>query len=62
MDLIIQKLIDKKIVELQEEVQEQYKPKLVRYIRLHEDYAAENNLIALLDSIRGAKQKEVLMH
>lgn len=59
---IVQKLLHKNILTLQEEIQEEYKPKLVRYIRLHEDYAAENNLIALLDSIRGAKQKEVLMH
>lgn len=59
---IVQKLLHKNILTLQEEIQEEYKPKLVRYIRLHEDYATENNLIALLDSIRGAKQKEVLMH
>jgi len=59
---IVQKLLHKNILTLQEEIQEEYKPKLVRYIRLHEDYVAENNLIALLDSIRGAKQKEVLMH
>ncbi|MFM7018309.1 primosomal protein N' [Flavobacterium sp.] len=59
---VIQKLLQKNILTLQEEIQEEYKPKLVRYIRLHEDYVAESNLIALLDSLRGAKQKEVLMH
>lgn len=59
---VVQKLLQKNILTLQEEIQEEYKPKLVRYIRLHEDYVAESNLIALLDSLRGAKQKEVLMH
>lgn len=59
---VIQKLLQKNILTLQEEIQEEYKPKLVSYIRLHEDYTAESNLIALLDSLRGAKQKEVLMH
>ncbi len=31
---VIQKLIDKNVVVLQEEMQENYKPKLVRYVRL----------------------------
>lgn len=59
---VVQKLLQKNILTLQEEIQEEYKPKLVRYIRLHDDYATESNLIALFDSLRGAKQKEVLMH
>lgn len=59
---VVQKLLQKNILTLQEEIQEEYKPKLVRYIRLHEVYVAESNLNALLDSLRGAKQKEVLMH
>ena len=59
---IIQKMIGKKILSLQEEVQEEYKPKLTRYIRLHEKYTSEENLIALLDSLKGAKQKELLLN
>lgn len=59
---IIQKLIDRNILVLQEEVIELYKPKLTRYIRLHESYVAEENLIALLDNLKNAKkQKDILL-
>lgn len=59
---VIQRLIDRNILVLQEEVVELYKPKLTRYIRLHQAYTAEENLIALLDELKNAKkQKEVLM-
>lgn len=59
---IVQKLLNKNILLLHEEIQEEYKPKLLRYIRLNEEHTSESNLIALLDSLKGAKQKEVLMH
>lgn len=58
---VIQKLLNKNILSLQEEMQEEYKPKLIRYIRLHENYASDESLIALLDSLKGAKQKGVLL-
>lgn len=59
---IIQRLIDRNILVLQEEVVELYKPKLIRYIRLHQAYAEEENLVSLLDELKNAhKQKEVLM-
>jgi primosomal protein N' (replication factor Y) len=58
---VIQKLINKNIISLQEEIQEEYKPKLVKYIRLHEQYQKEENLIALLDSIKSEKRKNILL-
>jgi primosomal protein N' (replication factor Y) len=60
---VIQKLINKNIISLEEEVQEEYKPKLVRYIKLHEQYQAEENLIALLDNFNknANKQKELVL-
>ncbi|NBU81888.1 MAG: primosomal protein N' [Flavobacteriaceae bacterium] len=58
---IIHKLINKNIISLQEEIQEVYKPKLVKYIRLHEKYQKEENLIALLDSIKSEKRKNLLL-
>ena len=58
---IVQKLLNKNVLSLQEEIQEEYKPKLIRYIRLHQDFNSDENLVALLDSLKGAKQKEVLM-
>jgi len=58
---VIQKLINKNIISIQEEIQEEYKPKLVKYIRLHEQYQKEENLIALLDSIKSEKRKNILL-
>ncbi|MCF6128719.1 primosomal protein N' [Flavobacterium sp. AS60] len=58
---VIQKLINKNIISLQEEIQEEYKPKLVKYIRLNEQYQKEENLIHLLDSLKSEKRKNVLL-
>ncbi len=58
---VIQKLINKNIISLQEEIQEEYKPKLVRYIRLHENYLAEEHLIGLLDSLKSEKRKSLIL-
>ena len=58
---VIQKLINKNIISLQEEIQEEYKPKLVKYIRLHEQYQKEENLITLLDSIKSEKRKNLVL-
>jgi primosomal protein N' (replication factor Y) (superfamily II helicase) len=58
---VIQKLINKNIISLQEEIQEEYKPKLIRYIRLHENYHAEEKLIELLDSLKSEKRKNLVL-
>lgn len=59
---VLEGLLDKGIVEVQEEVYEQYTPKLRRYIRISEGYKEEGALIALLDTLtRAPKQKEILM-
>jgi primosomal protein N' (replication factor Y) len=58
---ILQKLIDRNILVLQEEVVEIYKPKLVRYIKLHADYASDEALNQLLNNLKGAKQTEILL-
>ncbi len=59
---IIQKMMSKNLLTLQEEIQHEYKPKLTRYIRLHEKYLSDESLIALLDSLKGAKQKALLLN
>ena len=59
---IIQKLLNKNVLSLQEEMIEEYKPKLIRYIRIHNDYSSAENLKSLVDSLKGSKQKEVVMH
>ncbi|RAR75459.1 replication restart helicase PriA [Flavobacterium aciduliphilum] len=58
---IIQKLLAKNVLSLQEELQEEYKPKLLRYIRLHETFSSDESLMNLLDSLKGAKQKETIL-
>jgi len=59
---VIQKLIDKNVLVLQEEIQESYKPKLVRYIRLHSKYDSSQGLNDLLEILKNAnKQKEIVL-
>lgn len=59
---IIQKMIDKNILVLQEEMQESYKPKLVRYIRLQSQYSSNEGLVQLLETLKNAqKQKEIVL-
>ena len=59
---ILQKLIDKNIVVLQEEMLESYKPKLVRYVRLNKEFDSNIGLEQLLETLKGAtKQKEVIL-
>lgn len=59
---VIQKLVDKNILVLQEEIQESYKPKLVRYLRLHPKYESNQGLGELLETLKNAKkQKGIVM-
>ncbi len=59
---VIQKLIAKGAVDVQEELFEQYKPKLKRYLKLASKYAEEEALRQLLDEMTQApKQRQVLM-
>ncbi len=59
---IIQKLMDKKILIVQEEIVEAYKPKLVRYVRLHPQYNSQEGLSTLLEQLKNAnKQKEIVL-
>jgi primosomal protein N' (replication factor Y) len=59
---IIQKLLDKNIIALNQEIQETYKPKLVKYIRLNSKYESDESLSELLDFLKGAtKQKELVL-
>ena len=58
---VVQKLLNKNVLSLQEEMLEEYKPKLIRYIRLHENYSSDESLMSLLNSLKGAKQKDLLM-
>ena len=43
---VVHKLLHKNVLTLHEEIHEEYKPKLVRYIRLNEEYSNENKLVS----------------
>jgi primosomal protein N' (replication factor Y) (superfamily II helicase) len=59
---IIQKLMDKNILILQEEMQETYTPKLIRYVKLHSKYETNEGLSELLEILKNAnKQKEIVL-
>ena len=59
---IIQQLLAKDIISLQEEMVEEYKPKLVRYIRLVSEFESSDKLEDLLQILKNAqKQKELLL-
>ena len=59
---ILQKLIDKNILILQEEMLENYKPKLVRYVRLNAKFDSNEGLGELLETLKNAtKQKEIVL-
>jgi primosomal protein N' (replication factor Y) len=59
---VIQKMIGKNILSLNEEVSEIYKPKLIRYVRLHSEFQNNENLSGLLEILKNAaKQKDLVL-
>lgn len=59
---ILNRLLDKKVILLKEEVHEQYKPKLIRYVKLGKEYESEEKLEELLNGLsRAPKQSEVVL-
>jgi len=60
---VINQLIAKGVIVLKEEIFQQYKPKLIKYIRLNEAFDNKKNLSGLLDNLKRAKkQREVILH
>ncbi|POS01175.1 replication restart DNA helicase PriA [Flavobacterium croceum DSM 17960] len=59
---VVQILIQKQLISVKEELQELFKPKLIKYIKLHDNYATETALSELLDTLKGAKQKEIILY
>jgi primosomal protein N' (replication factor Y) len=59
---VIKRLLDKNAIEVEEEVYEKYKPKLVRYVKLHSSYTSQEKLQELLEDLsRAPKQRDVVM-
>lgn len=59
---IINELIQKKAVSIKEEIYEQYKPKMVKYVRLKANYTSNEALQNLLQELnRAKKQREAVL-
>ena len=60
---LIKTMIEKKIIVMQEELQQKYKAKYERYVRLTDAYSDENAMRELMDNLskRAYKQLELLM-
>lgn len=59
---ILQRLLDKNVIVLKEEVYEQYKPKLVRYVKLGAEHTSDQKLEELLNLLtRAPKQSQVVL-
>ena len=59
---IVNALLKKEAIVIKEEFYEQYKPKLVKYVRLHKNYTSDDSLGKLLEELSNAKkQREAVL-
>ncbi len=59
---VVNRLVEKGVLHLQEELYEKYKPKLIRYVKLHKSHKSEQKLQELLEILsRAPKQREVIL-
>ncbi|WP_136480688.1 replication restart helicase PriA [Cognatitamlana onchidii] len=59
---VIKRLLEKEAIVVEEEVYEKYKPKLVRYVKMHSKFSSEKALHDLLDGLnRAPKQSKVVL-
>lgn len=58
---VIKTLVEKKVVVVNQEIYQQYKPKLERYVRLEKGYEQQSKLQELIETLgRAPKQREVV--
>jgi len=59
---VIKTLLDKNVISIKEQIYEQYKPKLVKYIQLSQVWSGADKLSELLELVnRAKKQREVIL-
>jgi primosomal protein N' (replication factor Y) (superfamily II helicase) len=59
---VIKELIEKKVVIVKEQIYEQYKPKLIKYIRLKDEWNSSEKISGLLETLsRAKKQRDVVL-
>lgn len=59
---VIKSLIEKKVIDIEEELYEKYKPKLIRYVKLNEAYNNEAKFNEFMNTLnRAPKQRQILL-
>ncbi len=59
---VIDELLKKEIIFLNQHIHEKYKPKLIKYVALHDNYKEEKNLINLLNNeLKTQKQRALVL-
>ncbi len=58
---IVQKLLVKKHIVLQEEIKESYRPKQIKYVRLQSKFLSDEGLNTLLELLKNAKKQKDLV-
>jgi primosomal protein N' (replication factor Y) len=59
---IVQAMLKKEAIDISDEIYQKYRPKMVKYLRLSEQYEKEDRLHGLLDQLsRAEKQRQALM-
>ena len=59
---VLKRLLSYKVIALEQELSEKYKPKLIRCVRLHPNYQRENALQELIEALKNAsKQREIIL-
>jgi len=60
---VLQSMMEEGLIQMKEKIQERYRPKWVKYIRVLPDYQTDEGLAAVLEQLsRAEKQKTLLMH
>ena len=59
---VLKRLLSYKVIALEQELSEKYKPKLIRCVRLHPNYQRENALQELIEALKNSsKQREIIL-
>lgn len=59
---ILNKMLEKGVLVLQEEIKETYKPKLIRYVKIQDEFSIQEKLSDLLEILsRAKKQRELVL-
>jgi primosomal protein N' (replication factor Y) len=59
---VLKRLLNHKVIALEQELTEKYKPKLIRCVRLHPNYQHENALQELIEALKNAsKQRDIVL-